>query len=149
MKKQEVDFWHEELQFCSDFTNGNDKLTLFGAQHYERGSPNAKHRSVLEFFGDCAEEDGEIVKRKKRYDISPELSANIIEALKKFAPFEKDRPPKIGRERFRKAADGFVVSLKQTPAKTFFTLHRPDDGWKFETEDRDGLFGAFSDAAGG
>lgn len=148
MKKQEVDFWHEEIRFRSDFTNGNDKLTLFGTQHYEGGSPNAKHRSVLEFFGDCEEEDGEIVKRRKHYDITPELAANIIEALKKFAPFEKERPPKIGRERFRKAADGFVVSLKQTPDKTCFTLKQPTDGWKFETEDRDGLFNAFSDAAG-
>ena len=147
MKTKEGKFWREQTHFCSKFANANDGLTLFGILRFEGDSPNAKQSSVLEFFGDCEDEDGELVKRKKRYDITPEIAADIVDTMKALAPFEKDRPPEIARERFREAAGGFVVSLKHTPDKTFFALQHSADGWKFETEDRDGLFEAFCNAA--
>ena len=147
MKKKEPRFWRDQLHFLSDFKNGDDTLALYGVHHFEGGSPNAKQGAVLEFQGICEDADGKLVKRKKRYDITPEIAADIVDAIKTLAPFENDKPPQIGRERFRETASDFVVSLKQTPDKTYLTLQHPSDGWKFETEDRDGLFGAFCNAA--
>jgi hypothetical protein len=144
--KREVKTWHEEVRSYAEFTDGNNKLILFSTLYYEGGSVNAKLRSVLEFTGVCETENGNLVVRRKRYDITPEIAATIAEGLQALEPYEKGRSPKIGRERFRVVEGGFVLSLKQTPDKTFFTLQQADDGWKFETEKRDEFFGAFSDA---
>lgn len=146
-KKKEPRFWREQLQFVSEFKNAGDALALYGILHSEGGSPNAKLRAVLEFRGTCEDPDGELVTRIKRYDIIPEVASDIVDAIKALAPFENDKPPKVGRERFRETTGEFVVSLRQTPDKTFLTLQHPADGWKFQTEDCDGFFDAFCNAA--
>jgi hypothetical protein len=146
MKKREPKLWREQVQFCSRFINSNDRLTLSGILRFDEDSPNARPSCVLEFFGDCEDNDGKAVKRTKRYDITPAIAADIVEAMRVLARFASDRPPKIAQERFRETASEFLVSLKQTPDKTFFVLHHASVGWKFETEDREGLFEAFCNA---
>lgn len=145
--KKEPKLWREQVHFTSRFINASDRLTLSGILRFDEDSPNAKRSCVLEFFGDCEDKSGELVKRIRRYDITPAIAADIVEAMQVLARFEHDRPPEISRERFRESAGEFLVSLKQTPDKTFFVLHSASGGWKFETDDRQGLFEAFCNAA--
>lgn len=145
--EKEPKSWREQVRFRSTFTSSNDRLTLSGILRFDEGSPNPRPSCVLEFFGDCENEDGEMVKRKKRYEITPAIAATIVEAMQVLGRFENDRPPEILRERFIETAGGFVLSLKQTPEKVFFALQNTGDRWKFETDDRQGLFEAFCNAA--
>jgi hypothetical protein len=145
--KKEPKSWREQVRFRSTFTPSNDRLTVSGILRFDEDSPNPRPSCVLEFFGDCENEDGEMVKRKKRYDITPAIAATIVEAIHVLGRFENDRPPEILRERFIETAAGFVLLLKQTPEKVFFALQNIADRWKFETEKRNELFEAFCDAA--
>ena len=131
--KEEPKLWREQVRFRSEFvsTGANDRLTLSGILRFDEGLPNAKPSCVLEFFGDCENEDGELVKRKRRYNITPAIAADIVDAMQVLARFENDRPPEIARERFREAAGGFVVSRNKRPTR-HSRASIVAGGWKFE-----------------
>ncbi len=143
MSENEPKRWREQTQFYSTFANGDSKLTLSDINRFDGGSLNPMPALVLEFVGECEDRDGALVRRKKRYNITPAIASDMVKAMENFGRFERDRPPNIVREHFQEVAGGFVVSLKRTPDKKFYVLHRPSDGWKFETEDDQRLFEAF------
>jgi hypothetical protein len=139
--------WREQTHFCSQFSSGSDTLTITGIRRHEGDSPNGITTYTLEFFGECEDGDGELIKRRKRYNITGQKAAAIVDSFKALALHENEPPPKMSREYFAEAGHGFIVSLKRTPEKRLFVVRCHRDGWKVETEDRDSLFDAFCNAA--
>jgi hypothetical protein len=148
MKKTERKIWRENTIFSSEFKDGTNCLRISVIHRYEGESPNANQHAFLEFFGDCEDGDGEIVKKRKKYEITQRTATEFVEAMEGLARYDQVRHrPEFAREYFRQLSEGFVVSLKHSTEPTFFVLSHEADGWKFEAADRNGLFDAFCNAA--
>src|SRR5580765_3141898 len=115
MKKTERKSWRENTIFRSEFKDSTNSLLISVIHRYEGESPNPNQLAFLEFFGDCEDTDGEIVKRRKKYEITQRTAAEIVEAMEGLARYEQVRQrPEFAREYFRQLSEGFVISLKHS-----------------------------------